>query len=382
MHYDIIVIGVGSMGASTCYHLANKGLKVLGIEQFGITHELGSHTGESRLIRKAYFEHPDYVPLLQEAYQGWKNLESLTKQQFYWPTGIAYFGSAQDEILDGTRHSAQTHNLNLEELTLSEAQKRWPQFNIPSQFECLYEPQAGFITPERTIAAYVDLAKNLGVDIITQEQVLHWDLAQQNIIVQTSKGQYTAQKLVITAGAYAQELLPDYVRLTPTIQYLGWAQPVNSLEYKIGNFPCWMISEPGAGGPYYGFPVMPEAHGGHSGIKIALHKRGSTMQQTKNENEAMTKEAALLNTMIKKYLPSVGAEVDQLKKCRYTYSQDEHFILDTLPEYNHQVIIGTGFSGHGFKFVPVIGQALADLTLNGGSKLPIDFLKVSRFKSS
>jgi len=143
--FDVIVIGVGSMGSSACYHLSKRGHKVLGIEQFDITHEFGSHAGQSRIIRKAYFENPHYVPLLERAYENWKELEQETGTQIYYATGLVYFGSKDDLLIKGAKQSASLYNIKVDTINEHETAERFPAFKIPGNFETLFEPDAGFV---------------------------------------------------------------------------------------------------------------------------------------------------------------------------------------------------------------------------------------------
>src|SRR6187399_3272154 len=172
--FDAIVIGVGSMGSATCYYLAKRGYKVLGLEQFDISHELGSHTGQSRIIRKAYFEHSDYVPLMERAYENWGQIESETGEQLYYKTGLLYAGNSANEMIKGVKLSASLYNIEMEELNNADASHRFPQFSFPNDFEILFEPDAGFLPPERSIRLYAAQAKKIGVSINTNEKVIEW----------------------------------------------------------------------------------------------------------------------------------------------------------------------------------------------------------------
>ena len=163
--FDVIVIGVGSMGSATCYYLSQRGYKVLGLEQFTISHEFGSHVGQSRIIRKAYFEHPDYVPLLERAYENWAALEQKAGEQVYFKTGLLYAGKATNEIIKGVKQSAALYNIELEQLKADEAATRFRQFKFPANYEILVEPEAGFIPPERSIRLYASEAKKNGTAI-------------------------------------------------------------------------------------------------------------------------------------------------------------------------------------------------------------------------
>lgn len=191
--YDVIVLGVGSMGAATCYHLARQGYKVLGLEQFDIPHELGSHAGQSRIIRKAYAEHPDYVPLLERAYHNWKILESETGIQVYFKTGLLYFGPASSSFLKGVLTSSEKYNIQVNTLNKSLRSQNYPQFKMPDDFICLEEPDAGFLTPERSILLFTEQAIQQGAVIRTREQVLEWKREKGMIAVKQAR-EFSAPK--------------------------------------------------------------------------------------------------------------------------------------------------------------------------------------------
>lgn len=362
MQYDAIVLGVGSLGASACYHLASRGQKVLGLEQFTITHEEGSHSGQSRLIRKAYFEHPDYVPLLESAFEEWHRLEELTGEQLYWPTGIVYLGRPDDEILKGIRASSAQYGIPL----LNKPLEEYPEFNIPEEFSCILEPEAGFVSPERTIETLVHLARKEGAEILENQKVTGWEQSGQEVIVTTETQEFKTKKLIISAGAFTNELVDLPLKMTR--QYLGWT-PTDA--HKLGDFPCWVISDDRTG-IFYGFPAdtgLP----GPEGLKIGYHRPGDKLDAPDRSDS----ERALLNGVLDQYFHA-SLQVDEMKTCKYTYSPDEHFILDFLPKTNNQVIIASGFSGHGFKFVPIMGEILADLAIHSTTKHPIDFLSLKR----
>ena len=172
--FDVIVLGVGSMGSATCYYLAKSGYKILGLEQFDISHEFGSHTGQSRIIRKAYFEHPDYVPLMERAYQNWKDVEQETGIQVYFKTGLLYAGNSTNEMIKGVKLSASLYNIDLEQLNSKDVFNRFPQFNFPETFDVLFEPEAGFLPPEKAIRLYASEATKNGAAIHSNEKVIEW----------------------------------------------------------------------------------------------------------------------------------------------------------------------------------------------------------------
>jgi sarcosine oxidase len=379
MQYDVIVIGVGSMGSATCYAMAKRGLKVLGLEQFGVVHELGSHSGQSRLVRKAYFEHPDYVPLLQRAYDCWAQIESEASTQLFWKTGIAYFAPPDNEIIKGVKSAAEMHHLHLEQFSKEEARSKWPQFTIPDTFECLFEPDAGFITPEKAIRIMVNLAEKNGAIIQSNERVLNISVVDSGVEVLTTNKSYIVNRVIVTAGAYTSRILSLKIPLKVTSQLLAWTEPINHAKVGLGDMICWMIAEENREGLFYGFPQLSETFEGPKGLKLAYHRAGRVLEKIESNSFDSNAEEALLQGVLDEFMPDIKARISEFKQCRYTYSPDEHFVVDFLPGYDKRVIVAAGFSGHGFKFAPVIGEALADLAIAGQTDLPIDFLGMNRF---
>jgi len=379
--YDVIVIGVGSMGAATCYYLAKRGQKVLGLDQFDISHEMGSHGGQSRIIRKAYFEHPDYVPLLERAYDNWEQLEIETGDKFYHQTGLLYFGPPGNEITAGVMKSASLYNLLVFKLTARQAKKQFPQFNFANDFEIVYEPEAGFLTPEKAIRAYAMVAVQTGARIIANEPVKSWKLKGDRILVSTQNETYEASKLVITAGAWSSILIPGLHRtLKVTKQALAWTMPSDPDAFALGKFPCWLMKDPDRG-PYYGFPMLdPQEFGGPFGLKSAHHFPAEPFDPTKKDRPINENAEEDINHALSKWLPNSNEKLLAVKSCLYTNTPDEHFIIDLLPGYDGRVAIACGFSGHGFKFASAMGEILADLSLKGETRHPIGFLGLSRFE--
>ncbi len=379
--YDVIVLGVGSMGSSTCYHLAKKGFKVLGLEQFDIPHELGSHAGQSRIIRKAYGEGSDYVPLLERAYKNWQTLESETGSQVYYKTGLAYFGAPDDLFLKTVKSSSKKYNIPLNDLTKDECDRKYPQFNLPQNFQRLEEPDAGFITPERSILLFVQQAILKGAVIRTKEKVLEWKReASGGVIVVTNRGTYKAGKLVITAGPWAGKMIPSLAsKLTITRQAVAWVKPKQWDNFTLGKFPCWILEK--RDHDFYGFPILPVGtFGGPLGLKLALHYPGAdtTDPDFVNRNTKESDEKLLID-FLNEFIPDGYENTLVMKTCLYTNSPDQNFILDYLSGFDKDVVFATGFSGHGFKFVSVVGEIMADLAMNGSTPLPIGFLNANRF---
>lgn len=367
------------MGSSACYYLAKRGHNVLGIEQFEISHEQGSHAGQSRIIRKAYFEHPDYVPLLISAYKNWMEIEAESGEKIYHETGLVYFGDSQSLLMEGVKKSSFLYNVPLEKIEPSSASKRFAQFKIPTGFEILFEPAAGFVTPEKAIRLYAGRAKKNGAIIHTSEKVIEWKKEGENIVVTTDKDTYRCRKLVITAGAWSGKVIPSLAnKIKVTRQLVAWIKPKNEKEFTLNNFPCWMVADDKKPGCYYGFPLLPVSELGEpAGLKLAYHYPATVTDPDNVDRQSITDDIKDLEYFLDKYMPGVPESFLSSKTCLYGNSPDENFIIDKLPG-EENVVVACGFSGHGFKFVSIVGEILADLAMEGRTTHPIDFLSAKR----
>ena len=380
--YDVIVIGVGSMGSSTCCFLAKNGYNVLGLEQFEIPHDKGAHAGQSRIIRKAYFEHSDYVPLLERAYENWKALEAESGTTIYYKTGLLYSGQPDDPVIKGIKNSASLYQIQLECVDRPSISKSFPQFKIPTHFETWLETDAGFVTPEKAVLLYTELAIKNGASIHTNEKVIEWKREGKGIKVITNKNNYTCSKLVITAGAWSGKMIPGFEKnIKVTRQFIAWVKPKKWNEFSIGHFPCWLFADDEREyGVYYGFPILPVAtFNGPIGLKVAHHYPAHETDPDSVERNVLTEDEENIKYVLQKYFPDAIESVLSTKTCLYANSPDENFIIDKLTGYEDHVVIACGFSGHGFKFVSVVGEILADLAIGGMSTQPIGFLSASRF---
>ena len=380
-HFDVIVIGVGSMGSSACYHLARRGYKVLGLEKFRIGHENGAHTGQSRIIRKAYFEAPEYVPLLESAYKNWKDFENETGEKIYFQTGLLYMGQPGHALMKGMKQSAGLYHVPVESLSAKDVKKKFPAFHVPPGFEVVLEPGAGFIPPEKTIRLFAEHAQKAGAEIHTKENVMRWEVKGNHCIVTSGKREYTCDRLIITAGPWTGKMIPALQnKLSVTRQFIAWVKMKNERSFEWGKFPCWMIADDEKPGAYYGFPSLPtDQFGEPAGMKIAHHFPGQQTDPDQVNRQAVPEDEKNIEYALQKYFPGSFDSIISSKTCLYANSPDEHFMIDFLPGYDEKVVIACGFSGHGFKFVSLIGPVLADLAMTGKTIPGINFLKLERF---
>ncbi|MCH7626790.1 MAG: N-methyl-L-tryptophan oxidase, partial [Chloroflexi bacterium] len=207
--YDVIVVGVGGMGSAALYELAKRGQRVLGIERYGIAHDMGSSHGFTRIIRLAYYEDPSYVPLLRRAYELWRELQEVMGEQVLHITGSIDAGPPGSFTFDGSLESCRMHGIPHEVLTSAEISSRFPGYRLPSETMAVYQEDGGFLVPEKCIEGYVELAKGFGADVHTDERVLDWSATSSGVRVTTDAGKYEAERLVVTAGAWTESMLPQ-----------------------------------------------------------------------------------------------------------------------------------------------------------------------------
>jgi sarcosine oxidase len=373
--YDVIVIGVGAMGAAACHQLARRNVRVLGLEQFDIPHNLGSSHGNSRLIRLAYYENPNYVPLLIRAYELWDELERSSGQKLLHITGGVYLGDPQWELVSQSAVSARKHNLPHEILSHEQLKARWPQFELPKHFVGFFEQRAGFLLPERVIQTYARSAMQSGAEIHGREPVRDWSVNSSGVTVRTELGEYRADKLIFCAGAWTSKLLHGLgVKLVVTRQMLNWFWPRVPARFELGQFPVWGMDRPG-GGIYYGFPMSSD----DLGLKVAIHDPGEAVDPDTVDRHPRRGESDELSQFLWKHLPDGGGPVISQRVCMYTNTPDCHFVIDKHPRHE-RVVIACGFSGHGFKFASVVGEILADFVTAGRTRLPVEFLSLKRFR--
>ncbi len=372
--FDVIVIGVGGMGSAAVYHAARRGQRVLGLERFDIPHTMGSSHGITRIIRLAYHEHPSYVPLLRRAYELWRELQALAGEQLLYITGSLDAGTAGTGIVERSRQSCDLHGLPYDLLTGTALSQRFPGFRLPGDAQALFQPNGGFLLPERCIVAHTTAAEALGAEVHRREQVLAWEPMRDGVRVRTGKDTYEADHLIVTAGAWAARLLPWLHDLAvPERQVLGWFEPRRPVLFGPDRFPVFILEVDE--GLYYGLPVY-----GVPGVKIGrYHHLGEQVDPDTLDRQPNQQDEALLRDFTARYLPDAAGPTSDLKTCMFTNSPDGHFIIDVDRDYP-QVSFGAGFSGHGFKFCSVVGEILADLALQGETRHDTSLFRLARFE--
>lgn len=372
--YDVIVLGVGGMGSSAAFELARRGRRVLALEQLVPGHDRGSSHGQTRVIRKAYYEHPDYVPLLRRAYERWYDLEQRRGRRLLTECGVLSVGPPDGEVVEGVRRAAAEHRLPIEDLTADEMRRRFPALRPDDGWEGVLEREAGFLDVEECVRAYADEAQTLGAEVRTGEPAVAWEASGDSVRVRTASGTCSAARLVVTAGAWASRMLAELgLPLRVLRKTLHWFGTEDDRLFRRDAFPIYMLET--SRGFYYGFPVIDPA-----GHKVARHDGGELTDPATVNREATEADAADCRDFLRRHLPQAAGPLRRGKVCLYTVTPDHHFVIDVHPRYP-QVAIACGFSGHGFKFASVVGEVLADLAEKGRTELPIGRFAVSRFRA-
>jgi len=353
--HEVIIAGLGAMGSAAAFHLARRGRAVLGFDRFAPPHTLGSSHGRTRIIREAYFEHPAYVPIVQRAYQLWVELESAARTTLLLKTGGLMIGRPESEVVTGARLSAERHGLPHAVLSAPEVTRRFPGLTPETGMIAVHEPRAGILFPEACIGAHLGLAQSYGAEIHTQEPVLSWNADGSGVSVTTERATYKAESLVITAGAWASELLADLQPpLTVERQILFWfdsSQASDSFSPERCPVHLWQFDDHQV---FYGFPNLGD------GVKVARHHRGILGAPDRLSREVDAAEIKDMRGIVRRFLPGAGGAFRSAAVCLYTDTPDWHFWIDRHPAHSN-VVIASPCSGHGFKFSSAVGEILADL---------------------
>lgn len=376
--YDCIVLGFGGVGSAALRAAAMRGWDVVGVDQFGPAHNRGSSHGQTRIIRRAYFEHPNYVPLTFRAFEKWDELNkryrvNLSRKELITTCGLLQIGLPDQEVICGVQASAKTHDLRLETFEPDEIQRRLPLFKVQSPYIGLFEPDAAFLRVELCVAAAIEQATKQGAQLLPNTQVTSWEVDDRgDVVVQTSRGPLKGRRLIVTAGAWAGELLNGLdLGLQILQKQQHWFQ-LDRVDQKFQNqFPAFLVEEDN-GDCFYGLPEID-----YLGFKVCEHSGGKPLSSPRAIDAGLNQsELTRTESFMKRWMNFQRSRVVHHCQCMYTMSRDGHFIVDRLPEYEN-VTFAAGMSGHGFKFAPVIGEYLVEL-LDGKTDPLMKFLSLGR----
>lgn len=375
--FDAIVIGAGAMGSAAAYYLSKRGQRVLLLEQFELDHRKGSSYGYSRIIRYSY-DHPEYVELMKDTFPLWFALEAELGEKLYFKTGGIDFGPDHDERLQATINAVRSSSISHDLLDVNEAMQRFPQFRFGEGFKVLYQPDSGFIAASEAVRGHLKLARKLGAVIVANSAVADIKILTDSVEVAVERERYSAAKLIVAAGSWAQSLLRETgleLPLTVLRCQLNFMAPANMSLYESERCPVWIAHVSNRlPETLYGIP----SHDG-SGFKAAFHGGAAVRNMAEIDYMPDESNVAALRPFLRAHIPGLAtAPACESRICLYTRTPDEHFIVDAHPEHKH-VVIGAGFSGHGFKFSTMVGKMLTDIALDGATPHNDRLFKISRF---
>lgn len=371
-HFDCVVCGLGVTGAATLHALAGRGARVVGLERFAPGHAHGSSHGETRVIRLGYFEHPSYVPLVRDAYARWREIGKLAGAELLHVTGTLEVGAPASTLVGGTLAAIRSHGLPHEVLTAEQVMRRFPAFRIPGDYVGVLQPDGGYLPAEASVAALARLAQQRGAEIRLGETIKEIAPRRAGVRITTDRGVVEADAAIVAAGAWLKTLLPQLpVPIRVTRQAMAWFEPLDPAPLSAGRLPVFLIES--RHGIHYGFP--PQA----GIIKVAKHHHADeAVDPDTYDTTVNAQDEALIRAAIAEHLPAANGRLVRAKTCLYTMTPDGDFILDRLPGAP-QIVVASPCSGHGFKFAPAIGEAVADLATTGATAHDISRFALARF---
>jgi sarcosine oxidase len=373
MPFDVIVVGLGGMGSAAVAHLARRGQRVLGLEQFTAGHAMGSSHGLTRIIRLAYFEDPSYVPLLRRSFALWRELEQGLATPLLHVTGGLDVGRAGSTVFEGSLRSCLTHALPHDVLDARTLAHRFPGWHPAPELMAVWQPDAGFLTPERCIAQHLRVAATAGADLRSEVRVHGVDARAGRVVVHTTAGDFEGGQVVLTAGPWMSDLAPELrPLLRPERQVLGWFDITDDAAFAPAHFPVFVLEADE--GTYYGFPQHEVP-----GFKIGkYHHRFERVHPDTMDRRCHAADEAALRACTARYFPSANGALTRTATCLFTNTPDEHFIIDRAPAAP-EVLLVSPCSGHGFKFAAVVGEICADLVTRGETAHDIGLFALNRF---
>ncbi|MCM3653809.1 N-methyl-L-tryptophan oxidase [Metabacillus litoralis] len=371
-HFDVIIVGAGSIGMAAGYYLAKNNVKTLLIDAFDPPHVYGSHHGDTRIIRYAYGEGREYVPLALRSQELWYELEQQVNEKLFEQTGVLCFGPVGSKFVDETIASAKEFSLPFEVLSGKDIKAKWRGIEIPDDYLGCYEPTSGVLYSEEIVRAYRKLALDSGATLLTNTPVTNIEMKEDGAIVSAKDQVFSTDKLVVCAGAWSGKLLSELnLPLKPTRQTVAWFKADEDL-YQSSVFPAFFVDVPE--GKYYGFPSIEGA-----GVKLGRFDDDQPINpdDPRLEFGSFDFDEGDVRHFLKAYMLESAGKLNRGKACLFTRTPDGHFLIDQYPGHPH-VMIAAGFSGHGFKFASGIGEVLCQMTMNGEAKLDLSLFSLHR----
>ncbi|MGW9158510.1 N-methyl-L-tryptophan oxidase [Microbacterium sp. NPDC055665] len=372
--YSHIVIGAGAIGSAAAYWLTQAGAeRVLVLEQFELGHSFGSSGDHSRIIRRAYHRE-EYTRLTDAMFAAWAHVEERSGLQIYTKTGgidLAAEGSAGAEEIDGYRRAMDAAGIRYDELTIDDIRTQYPQWNVTDDTIGVHQADGGILDIRRSVSAHVSLARAAGVEFRSGVVVTGVRVTPDGVTVTTSEGSFDGGHLVVAAGSWLGDLMPDLglsFDLTLSQEQVGYFSSANLADFTPDRFPIWIHH---ADEVHYGFPVYGEA-----AVKIARDMRGRFISSAERTFVPDDTEPLLLHDFLRAHLPAAAGPLLMSKTCVYDMPADRDFVLDTVPGHPHVAVFNG--AGHAGKFASLMGRILADLLTVGRTEHDISAFSLRR----
>ena len=374
MIYDVIVVGLGVMGSAIVANCARRGLRALGLERFWPVHDQGASHGKTRLIRQAYFEHVAYVPLVLRSYELWRDLEARTGRHLMTITGLLLAGKESTHVIAGSRRSAERHRLPVEYLDAADMARRFPMTRPRPEEVGIFEREGGVVFPERAVHALLESAADAGAQMRFGVRASDWRRTGPHTLrVSLDDGSSVdARHVVLSVGPWLEGMTAQTgIPLTVQRNVQAWFAP-RTTDFTADRCPAFLLDREGLPNVIYGMPDFGD------GVKAAFHSRGVYTTPDQLERGISEDDIVPIQTALEGWLPGASQTFRSAKACMYALTPDEHFAIGFHPA-DAGIVVAGGFSGHGFKFAPVVGEIVAELLLDGASRLDIEFLSPARF---
>ena len=372
---EVIVLGAGIAGAATAVFLARRGHRVVLFESHEPAHSGGSSHGDGRIIRYTYPEEV-YVEMARRAYTAWADLETAAGESLVETTGSWECGPAGSLPLADLEASFERDGIAYDRLTPAESAERFPHFHLPEGSFALYQEHGGIVRAERAVRAFCRLAEQAGAQIVYQPIVAIEPSAEGVEVVAQDGNRWRASSVVATLGGWSGPMLSTLDLSLPlhvTREQVTYFRVRDGVEvdHGISGMPTFIdYHDPEQ--PFYGLPIIEVP-----GVKLGWHHSGPTFSP--DDEEAVDGEIlAKQQRYVRERLPGLDPEPIHITRCLYTNTPDYHFVLDHHP-HHPRVVVGTGFSGHGFKFGPVLGEILASLALGEEPPVDLETFRIARF---
>ncbi|HEY0615858.1 MAG TPA: N-methyl-L-tryptophan oxidase [Candidatus Elarobacter sp.] len=376
MRFDAIVLGLGGMGSAVAAHAARRGMRVIGIEQFGPAHARGSSHGETRIIRQAYFESPDYVPLLRHAYELWDALAAHTGTTLRVQTGGLFVGRPETPVVAGTLASARQWQLAHAVYDAADMRALFPMLTPHDDEIAVYEAVAGALFPEAGVRAHLDVAAEHGAELRFGVRARGWDAGALGVRVALASGErIDAERLAICAGPWFARIAPDLaipLRIERNVQM--WFAPGERDAVSPERLPIFALERDGKR-MLYGFPDF------GTGVKAAYHGSGVDADPDALDRTVRPDEIGAVREALAGFVPAAAGPFLRAAPCMYSLTPDEHFVIGTHPR-EPRVALAGGFSGHGYKFAPVVGEIVAALLAGEAPAFAPKLFDPGRFTAS